>query len=138
MPSLLVTPSPGRIVNIVNNCAAPVNINLIPGAIGFKAGLNQCNSDADCLDGGSCNPKNRVCFYVAPKTSGPNLLQPGQTNTLTFPFFNNNGPVWSGNVAACSGETCDSNGVNIGSQTAKAEFTLARTDVDFYDVSLID
>ncbi|KAJ3259009.1 hypothetical protein HK103_003150 [Boothiomyces macroporosus] len=130
--------SAGRNVKVVNNCAAPVNINFIPGAIGFKAGLNQCNSDADCLDGGSCNTKNKVCFYIAPKLSGPTLLQPGQTNTLTFPFFNNNGPVWSGNIEGCTGETCDATGLNRGPQTAKAEFTLARTDVDFYDVSLID
>ncbi|KAJ3267669.1 hypothetical protein HDV01_004517, partial [Terramyces sp. JEL0728] len=132
------TAAAGRVVNVVNNCAAPVTLNFISGAIGYKAGLNQCNSDADCLDGGACNMQNHICFYNQPQMSSGKTLNQGQSNQLAFPFYNNEGPVWSGNIEGCTGQTCGSNGININPNTAKAEFTLQRTAVDYYDITVID
>ncbi|KAJ3272432.1 hypothetical protein HDV01_005501 [Terramyces sp. JEL0728] len=132
------TATAGRVINVVNNCAAPVTLNFISGAIGYRAGLNQCNSDGDCLDGGSCNLQNHICFFKQPQINGGKTLNQGQSNQLTFPFYNNEGPVWSGNIEGCTGATCGSNGINKNPNTAKAEFTLQRRDLDFYDITVID
>ncbi|KAJ3316964.1 hypothetical protein HDV06_002527 [Boothiomyces sp. JEL0866] len=128
----------GRVITVRNNCTAPVSMNFISGASGYQPGLGQCNSDGDCLDGSSCNLQNHICFYKPPLMSTSQWVSPGNSSVLTFPYYNNNGPVWTGNIAGCSGQTCDQNGVSLGPQTGKAEFALIRNNVDFYDLTLID
>ncbi|KAJ3348040.1 hypothetical protein HDU91_006645, partial [Kappamyces sp. JEL0680] len=127
----------GRGMRIVNNCKVPVSVSMISGSCPYAAGKSQCFSDGDCVQGGSCNLDNHICFWKNP--TGATTFSPGQSKTITFPYYNNGLElIYSGLIHGCvPGKTCDASGLPVG-QSTKAEFSLQHKAVDYYDITLID
>jgi len=89
-----------------------------------------------------------LCFYVNPVPNNRNYaISPnGGTNSITFPNYGNTF-VWSGNIGACTAETCERSadicyetGCSVinGAPQTRAEFTLPFKGADFYDVTVIN
>lgn len=122
-----------RFMTLQNHCVEPVTMHVEAGSAPYaRPSISKCMSDTDCARGASCNMQNYVCYWIVPlPLSGSWLLQPGQSTQLSFSVYMENDLVFSGKVTACYSNNCD--GPNT-----DAEFTLPRTGVDFYDISIIN
>ncbi|KAH7092881.1 hypothetical protein BKA62DRAFT_722211 [Auriculariales sp. MPI-PUGE-AT-0066] len=133
-----------RKITFKNSCPKDVWIVGTSGATG--------NCADGCQTGSSCNTANNLCFFDVPGPSlGNHRVPVGQENTFTFPAWENeSGIAWSGNFNACmqgtlcgaNGKvadegTCDSQGCASFHVGTMIEITMAKKNVDFYDVSNI-
>lgn len=139
-----------RTFTLINNCADTIWFKATSGAAPTMGGVPHCTTNSHCTIGSACDVSNGICYWVIPTPgNGDFRITPnGGRNSLTFPFLNNNNAfVWSGNLGACLNGTCndpasycDAHGCSTpgGSPETKAEFTLSKTGMDFYDVEVIN
>ncbi len=142
-----------RTITFINNC----NQSIWFGAVSANVNGNGCRSNADCTYPSLCNSSANAgagyCFYPAPAPANGvyQLSASGGTNTALmpdygFPF------IWSGNIAGrtvCTSSSCQTAdcgggtggcpvGVGFNQPATLAEFTLQRSTVDNYDISILN
>ncbi|KAH8916046.1 hypothetical protein BT69DRAFT_1340606 [Atractiella rhizophila] len=149
---LAAAQGPARAFNFINSCGRAVYIQPVTGSTGTCA--------QGCPAGSYCNSAAGICFWNTPTPSHGNWkLNPGQQSSINLPFvvsvllspfvfvsnnvLQNNGLdiTWSGNFAFCEdGSSCSADATtctNSGCAApvgGKAEITLVKKGVDFYDV----
>lgn len=141
-----------RHYTFVNNCGTDVWFGLVSSNVNG----NPCKTNSDCPSPSVCNPAANkgagYCFYPTPTPANGNYqLTAGSTNTAAITDYGFQ-YVWSGNLAGrtgCSGATCatadcggGSGACPVGqgfSQPASlGEFTLQRSTIDSYDISILN
>jgi hypothetical protein len=150
-----MTTAATRTFTFVNNCSYPVWLGFAGGSASSKLGGTTCKTNDDCHAGTSCIQTGDIsqCFWNNPAPANGNfqVAAKGGTNTVTIPAYNN-GIMWSGAVAGrtnCANGSCQTADCGNGTQGCKpsqgfnqpatqAEFTLSSTDLDFYDVEIIN
>ncbi len=142
-----------RTFTLINNCTQDIWF----GAVSANINGNGCKSNSDCTYPSICNTGANsgagYCFYPAPAPVNGvyQITANGGTNTALipdygFPF------VWSGNMAGrtvCTGAGCQTAdcgggtgacpaGSGFNQPATLAEFTLQRSTVDNYDISILN
>ncbi|KAJ1553204.1 hypothetical protein HK405_008627, partial [Cladochytrium tenue] len=130
--------SSGRVMTFVNNCDISVSLRVTAGSTAYASGKTTCASDADCAAGGACNTVNGICYAIIPTLANGGTLAAGASTSITYPYYGDNAVVFSGNVIACFGAACRTSFGGTTNPATRAEFTLRKTDTDFYDLSIID
>ncbi len=142
-----------------NLCKEPVWFGFAGGSVRSRGSQDtKCGGDGDCFQGSKCiqtGPINQ-CFFVNPKpTDGNYKLESGQGKDIQIPIYDNGlDIIWSGAVTGrtgcIKGQDCvtadcgdDGNGGCIASRgfmqpATQAEFTFAKTFIDFYDIEVIN
>ncbi len=144
-----------RTFNLINNCNKSVWFGFAGGSV--QALNNPCATDKDCPTNSTCVQTGdiRQCFWNNPKPANGvyQLKANGGTNSVVIPADPNQNHVWSGALSArmlCANKPCkiadcgdDGKGGCLPGQgfnqpATQAEFTLSRTNIDFYDVEIIN
>lgn len=145
-----------RTFTFVNNCGFDVWFGLVSGNVNG----NPCKTDSDCTYPSVCNPAANkgagYCFYPAPAPANGvyQLSASGggsSTNTASITDYGFQ-YVWSGNLAGrtgcssigcvtadCGGGTaaCPT-GLGFNQPATLGEFTLQRSTIDSYDISILN
>jgi len=137
-----------RTFTLQNSCSETIWFLVTSGAAPTSTGSGSCPS-VSCIEGATCNTQNGICYWDIPTPGNGNFrIDPGTSNTLTFPYYNNGqAALWSGNIGACltgtcsdTNATCDSQGCGVinAAPMTRAEFTLIVSNADTYDVEVIN
>lgn len=149
-----VSPTPTRTIELINDCDFDVWFSLNGSAVAGYA----CNAaGVGCPLGTSCNTSTKLCYWNnPPHNTGTSyeLVKNGGQNTVTIPYYNYGGVLWSGNISAslsCSGNSCAQAdcgnlggsasclpGVGFTQPATQAEITMNVDNADSYDVESIN
>ncbi len=95
-----------RSLTLKNKCNDTVWFDVTSGAAPYSMGFSSCHGNSDCIEGSTCNIANNICYWTVPAPSNGNFrVEPGSSNTISFPILEND-VVWSGNLRACVNGTC--------------------------------
>jgi hypothetical protein len=155
--ALPTLPIPARTITFVNNCTHPVWFGFSGGSAPSKLTGTTCNTTDDCYAGAKCTQTGAIkqCFWNNPQPANGNfqLAANGGTNSVTIPMLPNNDNIfWTGAVAGrtnCTSGTCQSGDCGTGGNSCnagqgfippatQAEFSFSTSNVDFYDVEVIN
>ncbi|KZT55695.1 hypothetical protein CALCODRAFT_342433 [Calocera cornea HHB12733] len=135
----LVGGQTARTITFHNQCSADVWVNPTSGAAGTcTAG---CPGGSTCAGGGNPN-----CYWNNPTPNTGNWrVTQGSSSVITFPYYAGVNTAWNGNFAFCQDGTtcqntaanCDAHGCGTTGPYGLAEFNLAVSGSDFYDISII-
>jgi Thaumatin family len=155
-----ITQALERVINMRNLCTEPVWFGFAGGSVRNRAtpDSTQCGGDGDCFQGSKCIQTGNIrqCFFINPKPNDNNFkLDQGQSKDIQIPIYDNGlDIIWSGAVTGrtgcakgqdCKTADCGDDG-NMGcvpsrgfmQPATQAEFTFAKTFIDFYDVEVIN
>lgn len=142
-----------RTFTFVNNCSQTIWFGLVSGNVNS----NPCKTNSDCTYPSICNPSANqgagYCFYPAPAPANGvyELSASGGTNTASITDYGFQ-YVWSGNMAGrtgCNSSSCVTadcgggtgacpTGQGFDQPATLAEFTLQRSTIDSYDISILN
>lgn len=143
--------SNARTIQLHNECPFPVWFGFISGYTGTCAVESDCPAGSTCVDRGA---GGKACFWKTPVPTNNNfrLEANGGTNSVTLPIYPNLDFIYSGAVAGrtgCTASGCQTADCGAGTgacpagrgfaqPATQAEFTLGRTNTDFYNIELIN
>lgn len=144
-----------RNFNVVNQCPYPVWFSFNGASASNTSGGKSCTTNSDCVPGAVCNSSNKSCYYATPTpASGQYKLNAngGQTSLKIPMYQTNQDKIWSGRAAArtnCASGICETGdcaggqgpcplGKGFQDPVTIAEFTLNKSNSDFYDISLVN
>ncbi|EJU00463.1 Osmotin thaumatin-like protein [Dacryopinax primogenitus] len=135
----LVTGQTARTITFTNQCTGDVWLQPTSGAAGTCS--SGCPGGSTCAGDGNPN-----CYWNNPTPNTGSFRVPkGSSSVITYPYYAGVNTAWNGNFAFCQDGTtcqqtlanCDAHGCGTTGPYALAEFNLAVTGSDFYDVSII-